>query len=76
MEQHSESAQSDEDHVSSQAPERRTCVTPGTCSVGGVDGLLAGPPRREYKKTKRVTKDKGPCKIGYSQSKKVLLQNV
>ena len=76
MEQHSESAQSDEDHVSSGAPERRTCVTPGTCSVGGVDGLLAGPPRREYKKTKRVTKDKGPRKIGYSRSEKVSLQNV
>ena len=68
MEQHFESAQLNEDHVSSGGPERRTCTTPSTCNIAGVDGLLAGQPRREYMKTKRVTKDNGQRKIGYSRS--------
>ena len=53
-----ESADTNEDHVSSRDPERRTC------NVIGVDGLPTVPPRRGSKKTRRVTEDKGARKIG------------
>ena len=46
------------------------------CSISGVDGLPSTIPKRKYKMTKRVRKDKRPRRIGSSRAEKVSLANV
>lgn len=76
MQLHSETAESYGNNVFFGTSERITCVTPNTHNILEVDGLSPRSPCREYKKTKSLTKEKGPHKIGTFKNDKVSLQCV
>ena len=47
-----------------------------TCSISRMDGLKSTHQKREYRRTKRVRKEKQPRRIGSSREKKVLMANM